>query len=382
MVFSFKARQVLDSRGRHTIQAEINGFTGTAPSGASTGSHELPEQRGKNGFQDQVTKINLLKPQAFSSLSAFDEHVGKLGLGSSASTALSFAAARAFANQEGLSLWKFLSKTSNSKPKMPFLQFNVLNGGKHAGLENDFQEHMYVAKHKTFVERVFAGASVYSELKSALVKSFGARGALVADEGGFAPQIGTLRERFKLIEKAAQNAGQPPLLALDAAASEFYDGKIYSVDNKAFTASELAVFYSKIAGDFQLDSIEDGLAEDDWAGWVELNRVLGKKMLIIGDDLLVTQKSRVLEAASKTACNALLVKPNQVGSVSLAIEAVSEARRHGMKIVVSHRSGETEDPFIAHLAVGLGADYTKFGAPCRSERLAKYNELLKISEEL
>jgi enolase len=170
------------------------------------------------------------------------------------------------------------------------------------------------------------------------------------------------------------------LFGLDAAATEFFDGKDYQIGKKWFTQEKLLEYYEKLSEGFALDSIEDGFAEDDWRGWREMTAALGKKMLVIGDDLLVTKKERVEMAVEKNACNAMIIKPNQVGSVTAAVSAAKCARKNGFKLVVSHRSGETEDPFISHLAVGLGVEYVKFGAPCRSERLAKYNELLRISE--
>lgn len=379
---SLKARQVYDSRGRLTVEACVGGFTGIAPSGASTGSHELPEKRSNDGFVWQVEKINSLPDQDFDSLQVFDGFIESLELGSTASTALSFAAARAFAASNGIRLWEFISRLSSSKPKMPFLQFNVINGGKHAGMKNDVQEHMFVSKHASFKDRVAAGARVYTELKKLLVRK-NAQATLVADEGGFAPaHLKTAEKRLDLMEKACENAGETPLFALDSAASEFYDGRNYVLSGKKLFSDKLLAYYDKLVSKYAFDSIEDGFAEDDWPAWKAMTERLGSKIAIIGDDLLVTSESRVKEAIARKACNALLVKPNQVGSVTKAIEAVRLARQNGLKIVVSHRSGETEDAFIAHLAVGLGADYAKFGAPCRSERLAKYNELLRISEHL
>ena len=379
MFCSFEARQLLDSRGKATVEAVVSGFSGIAPSGASTGKHELPEKRGKNGFLDAVKKINSLKPVDFSNLSKFDRWVAGLDLGSNASTALSFAAARAFAAEKKLPLWNYLSVFSHQTPNLPFLQLNLINGGKHAGLENDVQEHSFVSKEKTLGARVWAGASVYQELKVLLVKKFGPKAGLVGDEGGFV--VGSsAEERLALLEKACDNAGVKPLFALDCAASEFYGGKNYKLGKKTFTKEKLVAYYEKLSQDFSLDSIEDGFAEDDWAGWILLNKALGKKLLVIGDDLLVTNAMRVSESVEKKACNSLLVKPNQVGSITAAVSACKAARKNGLKLVASHRSGETEDSFMAHFAAGLGCEYAKFGAPCRSERLAKYNELLRIEE--
>jgi enolase len=264
-------------------------------------------------------------------------------------------------------------------------QLNVINGGKHAGIENDIQEHMFFpAKFKSFSESLRAGVESYHTLKDILKKKFGAQAILLGDEGGFAPKIDSLEKRLELMLTAIEETGYNGkiFLGIDCASSEFFDNGNYKIGKKSFSASELIDFYSELTKKFKIVSIEDGMAEDDWQGWKELNSRLGKKIQIVGDDLLVTNVERISKAVSEKSCNALLLKLNQIGTVSESIKAWEISEKNNWNVVVSHRSGESEDTFISDFAVGLGSGQSKFGAPARSERIAKYNRLIAIEEEL
>jgi len=268
---------------------------------------------------------------------------------------------------------------------MPIPQLNIMNGGKHAGIENDIQEHMIMpVKFNSFKEALRAGVEVYHELGRLLTQKFNSQSILVGDEGGFVPKINNVEERLELIDEAINNAGYKNkiFLALDCAASEFFYTDHYKIRGKEYSYGQLIDFYKDLIKKYKIISIEDGMAEDHWSGWMQLNKELGKKIQLIGDDLLVTNVSRIGKAIEEKACNALLLKVNQIGTVSEAIEAAELAFKNKWNVVVSHRSGETEDSFIADLAVGLNANQCKFGAPARSERTAKYNRLLRIEEEL
>jgi len=268
---------------------------------------------------------------------------------------------------------------------MPVPQMNVINGGKHAGQDHDIQEHSLMpVKAKSFSEALQMGTETYHVLKNLLKKKFGVLGTLVGDEGGFVPPIQRINERLEFMTKAISEAGykRKIKLALDCAASEFYKNGKYVINNSEFSSGELVDFYKALCRKFDIISIEDGMAEDDWVGWVELTRELGKKIQIIGDDLLVTNTRRIKQAMHAKACNSLLLKVNQIGTVTEAVEAAKLSFNNEWSVVVSHRSGETEDAFIADLVVGLAAGQSKFGAPARSERTAKYNRLLAIEQEL
>ena len=283
-------------------------------------------------------------------------------------------------------LFEYIKKISNSKSvSLPILQLNIINGGKHAGMENDVQEHMIMpVKFKSFSEALRAGVEVYHELKSILKKKYGAQAILLGDEGGFAPKVNSIYDRLNLINEAIENAGYENriFLALDCAASEFYSNSKYKIGNKVFNSGELVDFYKDMIKNYKIISIEDGMAEDDWQGWQQLTKELGSKIQLVGDDLLVTNADRIEKAIKEKSCNSLLLKVNQIGTVTEAIEAANLAFKNKWTGVVSHRSGETEDSFIADLVVGLNAGQSKFGAPARSERTAKYNRLLRIEEIL
>lgn len=403
------AREVLDSRGNPTVEADVatEKFVASSivPSGASTGRHEALELRDKDnrryngkGVLKAVSNINNIiskkiigldctKQNEIDSLMIdLDGTENKSKLGANAMLAVSMAICKAGALHNNMHLFDYIKKISSSRQiSLPIPQLNIINGGKHAGMENDVQEHMIMpVGFKNFKEALRAGIEVYHELKSLLKQRYGAQGILLGDEGGFAPKVNNIYDRLDLINEAIRNAGYEKKikLALDCAASEFYHDNYYKVVNEKYNFRQLIDFYRKLVEKYGIISIEDGMAEDDWEGWQQLNKELGKKIQIVGDDLLVTNASRIKRAIDEKSCNSLLLKVNQIGTVTEAIEAANLAFKNRWKVVVSHRSGETEDSFIADLVVGLNAGQSKFGAPARSERTAKYNRLLRIEEIL
>ena len=374
------------------------------PSGASTGKHEALELRDKEkryhgkGVLKAVKNVNtLIAPKLLNddcvNQKAIDEIMleldgteNKSKLGANATLAVSMAVCKAAAHYLKVPLFEYIGSLSDRMANvMPIPQFNVINGGKHAGIENDIQEHMIMPLGaKNFSEALRMGVETYHELKKLLKARFGATGTLLGDEGGFAPKIETVSERLAIIEKAIEKAGYSKeiSLALDCAASEFFYKNHYKIKNKKLSSGELIDFYSELVKNHDILSIEDGMAEDDWEGWKETTKKLGDKIQIVGDDLLVTNPDRINKAVHSFACNSLLLKVNQIGTVTEAIDAAKIAFKNKWTVVVSHRSGETEDSFIADLVVGLCSGQSKFGAPARSERNAKYNQLLRIEEEL
>jgi enolase len=403
-----RARQVLDSRGNPTVEAEVftsSGFSrAIVPSGASTGSYEAHELRdgGKSFLGKSVLKAveNVNKKIAPKLIGHSVEEIENLDklmieldgtphkekLGANAILSVSMAACKEAARRQNTPLYSFLAKLAGRKgTTLPIPQMNVINGGRHAGLENSIQEHMhYPHKAKSFAEALQFCSETYHSLKIILKKAMGPRAILLGDEGGFVPRLKTVKERLDVMMDALEVAGHKDkmALALDSAASEFYVDGVYDLGEKKLSSGEMVDFYSSLAKDYPIVSIEDGLAEDDWDGWSELTKKLGSKIQIVGDDLLVTNTERIEKALRLKACNALLLKVNQIGSVSEAVKAANLAFKNGWKVVVSHRSGETENSFIADLSVALDAGQSKFGAPARSERTAKYNQLLRIEEAL
>ncbi|MEK6949243.1 MAG: phosphopyruvate hydratase [Nanoarchaeota archaeon] len=407
------AREVLDSRGNPTIEVDV--FTekcfasAIVPSGASTGSHEALELRDNDekryngkGVLKAVDNVNNIISKKIVGLDCenqkkidelminLDGTENKSKLGANAILGVSMAVCKAAAIEKNIDLFQYINNISNNKNKskkftLPIPQLNIINGGKHAGIENDIQEHMVMpVKFKTFSEALRAGVEVYHELGRLLKSKFGSHGILLGDEGGYVPKIDNVNERLELISKAIENAGYKNkiFLALDCAASEFFYSDYYKIGSKNYSPGELIDFYKNLIKKYGIISIEDGMAEDDWNGWKQLNRELGSKIQIVGDDLLVTNAKRIGQAIKEKVCNALLLKVNQIGTVTEAIEAAQLAFKNKWNVVVSHRSGETEDSFIADLVVGLNAGQSKFGAPARSERTTKYNRLLRIEEEL
>ena len=405
-----KAREVLDSRGNPAIEVDLitNSCCAKAivPSGASTGVHEALELRDGNKKRylgkgvlkaaNNVNKIISKKIIGFdcrkqreidNALIELDGTENKSRLGANAILGVSMAACKAGALCSDKKLYEHIQKMSSAKKMLlPIPQMNVINSGRHAGIENDIQEHMIMpVGFKKFSDALRAGVETYHALKNILKKKYGAKSILLGDEGGFAPPIENVEGRLELLLKAIGEAGYSGKikLALDCAASEFFNGKNgkYAILNKKYDAGKLVDFYKSLAKRYPVISIEDGMSQDDWDGWDLLNRELGKKIQIVGDDLLVTNILCIKKALNENACNALLLKVNQIGTVTEAIDAASIAFKNKWNVIVSHRSGETEDSFIADLCVGIGANQCKFGAPARSERTAKYNRLLKIEEK-
>ena len=400
-------RQVLDSRGKPTVEAQIETkqgvFCAAVPSGASTGVHEAVELRdgGKKlcgaGVSKAVSNLNneiarkiigrrcLDQTDLDAFLIDLDGTSDKSRLGANTLLAVSLAAARAGAAASGVPLYAHLARLSKRKPAMPVPFLNFINGGKHAGRENDFQEHMIVpVGAKSFSEALWWSAEVFDALKKKMSKKFGYQGSLLADEGGFAPPVSAPEDRFEFLLQAIEETGhgKKVLLAVDCAASEFFSKGKYLAGGTKRSAGEMIDYYCELVSAYPIVSIEDGLAEDDWQGWTQLTKKLGSKIQLVGDDLLTTNPARIKKAIEAKAANALLLKVNQIGTLSESVTAAQAAFSAGWKVMVSHRSGETEDAFISDLAVGLGAGQTKFGSVARGERTAKYNRLLRIEEEL
>jgi len=405
-----KAREVLDSRGNPTVEVDVRTehglFRAIVPSGASTGVHEAVELRDKEkrymgkGVLKAVENVNKtiapkvvgmdpLKQEEIDDLMiSLDGTENKGKLGANAILGVSMAVCRAGAAASNMTLYQYCGKLSGKKGStLPTPQLNVINGGKHAGLENDIQENMLMPVGAgNFREGLRMAAETYHTLKGMLKKKYGHSAVQLGDEGGFVPPIKSPHERLEMMTKAIEEAGyaNEMAIALDPASSEFYykDGNHYMIGDKRYSPSELVDFYSDLCSTFKIVSIEDGMAEDDWEGWVEMTRKLGKRIQVTGDDLLVTNVKRIKQAIEKKAVNSLLLKVNQIGSVSESIAAAEMTTGNGWHVTVSHRSGETEDSFIADFVVGLECGQIKTGAPARSERTAKYNQLLRIEEEL
>ncbi len=401
-----KAREVLDSRGNPTIEVDVltnNGLSrAIVPSGASTGKHESLELRDHDkryngkGVLKAVNNVNKIAKKLIgldctnqkkidSLMLKLDGTANKSILGANAILGVSLAVCKAAALSSSLPLYQYISKLSGRKLSLPIPQMNIINSGRHAGIENDIQEHMIMpVKFKSFSEALRAGTETYHTLKEILKDKFDATAINVGDEGGFAPPIKNIIERLELIQSAIETTGynKKIFIALDCASSEFYHHAKYQINGVTYDSGELIDFYDDLVKTYNIISIEDGMAEDDWHGWHELNLKLGNKIQIVGDDLLVTNVSRINRAVKEKSCNSLLLKVNQIGTVTESIEAANLAFNNKWSVVVSHRSGETEDTFIADLAVGLDSGQSKFGAPARSERNCKYNQLLRIEERL
>ncbi len=398
------AREVLDSRGNPTV--EVVAFSGKirasaiVPSGASTGRHEAHELRdgGKRyhgkGVQKAVANVNKAiakkiigmdsarQQKIDQLLISLDATKAKSKLGANTILGVSMAAARLSSAASNAPLFKFLGKVSgNKKFSLPVPFANIINGGRHAGTSLKIQEFMVVpVGAKSFSQATEMVSETYHTLKGILLNSFGKHSINVGDEGGFAPELASAEKALILLEKAVDRSGYKgkARFAIDAAASEFYNGSYYDL-GKLYTAGDMVDYYVKLAKDFKLVSIEDPFDQDDFDSFAKLRRKL--KIQIVGDDLLVTNVERIKAAVKKKSCNCLLLKVNQIGTVSESISAAKLAQRSKWKVMVSHRSGETEDSFIADLAVGLGCGQIKLGAPARGERTAKYNQLLRIEDE-
>ncbi len=404
-----RAREILDSRGNPTLEAEVELFDGTSgvaavPSGASTGKYEAVELRDGDksrynglGVQNAVANVNQQIAPVVVGLEAtdqidVDDHMIKLDgspnkahLGANAILAVSLATANAAANFLGLSLYRYLGGVGAHVLPVPMM--NILNGGKHASNSTDLQEFMIVpVGADSFSHALQMCAEIYQQLKKVLKEK--GQNTNVGDEGGFAPSLESNNQAVEAIlmaiEKANYLPGKDCYIALDPASSEFYDNGWYKLakEDKTLNSEEMADFYVKWASQYPIISIEDGMAEDDWKGWQLLTKKLGDKVQLVGDDLYVTNVKRLEMGIQKNASNSILIKLNQIGTLTETLEAIRMAREHNWTAVVSHRSGETEDTTIADLAVGLNTGFIKAGAPCRSERVAKYNRLLMIEQEL
>jgi enolase len=411
-IVSIRAREILDSRGNPTVEADVilaDGVRGRAavPSGASTGEHEAVELRdgdkehylGKGVLQAVENVESILGPELTgmdasnqklidATMIALDGTENKSSLGANAILAVSMACARASAEALKLPLYRYLGGVNASILPTPMM--NILNGGSHADSNVDFQEFMVMpVGAETFSDALRWGTEVFHTLKGVLKKK--GYSTSVGDEGGFAPSLKSNDEALELILEAIELAGYTPgeqiALALDPASSEFYDketGKYVfkKSDKRALSSEQMADYWADWSRQYPIISIEDGLAEDDWAGWKYLTDLIGAKVQLVGDDLFVTNSKRLRQGIEQGIGNSILIKVNQIGTVSETLEAIELARRNGYTSIISHRSGETEDTFIADLAVGTGAGQIKTGSASRTDRIAKYNQLLRIEEEL
>ena len=417
-ILDVKAREILDSRGNPTVEAEViceAGIAGRAsvPSGASTGKFEALELRDRDekdrydgkGVNKAVANVNVDIKDIVAGHSvteqmhldrmmiAYDGTENKSRLGANAMLSVSMASARAGAEMSGLPLFQYLGGTYAHILPVPMM--NIINGGAHTTSALDFQEFMIMPVGACcFREALRMGTEVYHVLRKLLLED--GHVTAVGDEGGFAPDLKNAEEALDYLMRAVERAGYQPgedvTFAMDAAASELYNdetGKyIFEGEGRlkgssvVRSADEMIAYYKKLTEKYPLRSIEDGLDEEDWEGWVHMTRELGNRVQLVGDDLFVTNSARLQRGIQMGAANAILIKVNQIGTVSEAMKAIETAKRAGYKVIVSHRSGETEDSFIADLAVGVNAGQIKTGAPCRSDRVVKYNQLLRIEDML
>lgn len=417
-ILDIKAREVLDSRGNPTIEVEVytekNVARSIVPSGASTGVHEAWELRdgGKryngNGVLQAVKHVEkIIKPNLYGMkaegqrmidefMNQIDGTDNKSKLGANAILGVSMAVCSAAAMDKKMPLFRYLAELAETRPKMPTPFFNVINGGKHAANNLDLQEFMIVPTGtENFREALMIGSEVYHAIKSIIKEKYGIDSVNVGDEGGFAPPIGNNEEPFQILAAAIKKAGYEGRvkIAIDAASSEFYFGNYLLGEKnlseekkkeisktKGISSKKLAEQYLEWCSKYPIISMEDVFAQDDWESWSEFMKKT--KVQLVGDDLLVTNTKRIKMALGRNACSSLLLKVNQIGTVTEAINAAKLALGNYWTVMVSHRSGETEDTFIADLAVALGCGQIKSGAPCRGERTAKYNQLLRIEEQL
>lgn len=415
-IYSITAREILDSRGNPTIETTVilqSGYRGTAsaPSGASVGKYEAVELRDKDekryngmGVLTAVTNVNTIIAPKLVGLDALDQKKidetmialdatpNKSKLGANSILSVSLAVAAAAANHTKQPLYRYLTQLAGRPAaakieRIPTPLFNIINGGKHGAGNLNFQEFMVIpASNKPFHDALQIGAELYHHLKQILAY----RNAIhsVGDEGGFAPNLFTNMEALELLMEAIKATkyrfGTDVFFGMDIAASQFKTPRGYQIKDKPqlLSGRQFIDYLKELNTKYRLLLLEDPLEEDDWAGWATLTREVGRDILIVGDDLLVTNPERLARAIDEKACNAILLKPNQIGTLSEFLAVVALARAHDMKCIVSHRSGETNDTFIADLAVAVASEYVKFGAPARGERVAKYNRLLQIESEL
>ena len=403
------AREVLDSRGNPTIETQVRTSAGAfgraiVPSGASTGIYEAVELRdndaGRYMGKEVLSAVKNVNTEIFDALcgkdvfkqTAIDKTMvlldgtdNKSRLGANAILSVSMACARAAAHELHMPLYRYLGGVSASMLPLPMM--NILNGGAHADNQLDFQEFMIVPfGAKTYKESLRMGSEVYHSLRAVLKKEGLETG--LGDEGGYAPKLKGTKEALELLVKASEQAGYEPgsdiKFSIDAAASEFYREGRYELsgEHKELDSDGMIRYYEKLCEAYPIYSIEDGLAEEDWDGWKAMTQSLGKKTYLIGDDLFVTKDVRLRMGIGRGAANGILIKPNQVGTVTETLETVDIAKQSGYKTIISHRSGESEDTFIADFAVAVNSGHIKTGAPARGERTAKYNRLLRIEDEL
>ncbi|OGE05369.1 phosphopyruvate hydratase [Candidatus Curtissbacteria bacterium RIFCSPLOWO2_01_FULL_41_18] len=409
------AREILDSRGFPTVEVMVQledssvGVFST-PTGISVGKHEAVELRdgdvkryeGRGVLTALKNILTFLAPKVIGKDSKDQKSIdkemveidgteNKSKLGANGILAVSGAIAKAQAVSENLPLYAYVARLAGRKDKEPFSiptqMFNILNGGKHGGGNIDFQEFMVVPPQaNSYSQNLKMGVEIYYALKDVIISHSGV--TLVGDEGGFAPVLYSNSDAFKILEeavnKAGYNLGLTTFFSIDAAASYLKDGNAYRIKDRpvALSGPEFIEYYAALNEQFHLLSIEDPLSEDAWDDWQTLTEKMGNETLIVGDDLITTNLDRLNKAISKKACNAVIIKPNQAGTISETLEVVNLAKSSGLKIIVSHRSGETNDDFIADFAVGINAEYAKLGAPARGERVAKYNRLLEIEHEI
>lgn len=403
------AREILDSRGNPTVESTVilsDGTVGVAsvPSGASTGIFEAHERRdgdekryGGKGVLDAVCNVGKLISPAISGISATEQaeidHImieldgtpDKSDIGANAILSVSLAVARAAANSFHMPIYRYLGGLNACR--MPVPMMNILNGGAHASNNVDIQEFMIAPiGARSFADAMRIGSEVYHKLGELLLKS--GYGTTVGDEGGYAPNLGGDEEAFELISEAiaqSGNSSESVKIAIDAAASEWYtDGGKYKLSGhgNTYTSDELIERWKRLTSIYPIFSIEDGLDQEDYEGWKKLTKELGDKIMLVGDDLFVTNEKRLKDGINDGYANSILIKPNQIGTLTEVLKTVNLAAENGYKFIISHRSGETEDTTIADLAVALNAEYIKSGAPCRSERVAKYNRLLRIESSM
>ena len=402
---SINAREILDSRGNPTIQAIVKTSTesGTAavPSGASTGTNEALELRDggeryggkgvlqavdnvKNRIAPEITGMNVLNQTKIDKrMIDLDGTEDKSELGANAILAVSLATARAAANSLNIPLYRYLGRTNDDVLPVPFM--NVLNGGEHAGNELDIQEYMIAPTGaESFKEALRIGTEVYHVLGNIIEENYGPSATNVGDEGGYAPPLEDPSEPFELIEEAISRSGytEKVEMALDAAGTEFHTSQGYRFSGEILNSTEMIDFYVKLVDEYPIVSIEDPLSENDWDGFIEITERLGDRVQIVGDDLFVSNPDIIRRGIQEGATNCVLLKVNQIGTLTEAMNASSLAQRHGYGVMVSHRSGETEDDFIADLSVAISSGQIKTGAPARSERTAKYNRLTVIESEM
>jgi len=405
------AREIKDSRNKPTVEVSVETdkgvFTDAVPSGASTGINEALELRDADGkgVLTAIKNVNeIIAPKLIGQdvinqreidniMIALDGTENKSKLGANAILGVSIAVCRAGAasakaaasqGHYGIPLYRYIANLAGNNEKLfaPLPMFNILNGGAHAKNDLQIQEFMIVPQKKTMAENLVIGNAVFSKLREAVRANFGDEHLGLGDEGGFAPPISKAEQALFLIKNASEGHEADVKFALDCASSEFYENGKYDLEGRELTRNELAEFYKDLVAKFPIVSIEDAFDEGDWQGWEEFAKEMGGKITIIGDDLTTTNIKRIKDAHNKSAINAVLIKLNQIGSVSETIDAINMTKSFGWKVIVSHRSGETMDNFIADLAVGAGADWLKSGSPAKEERMVKYQRVIEIEQEL